>query len=270
MSVWTGIGDGVSGTVYALAHDGTNLYVAGDFKTAGFEPANYVAKWDGFNWTNLGSGLDGQVSALAYNGTSLYASGLFLTAGGVSANYVAKWGEPLLESSGVSPSSGSYTGNYEVVISGTNLCNGTLGDVTSVTLCGVVASVKSVSGSTQIVVTAGVSGVAGLGDVVVNSTGFGANVKSNAFTYNAPGLQVLGVNGAVISSGSAAIVATGAKFTPILPGATITNTFSITNNGTALMTISGAGIQGSGFSVAGIPATVAVGVLQSRSWNRTR
>ena len=83
------------------------------------------------------------------------------------------------------PSSGSYQGGYQVMIRGTNLCDGTLGDLTNVTLCGVAATVMGVSGSTQIVVTAGVSGAGVLGDVRVFSTSFGETVKANGFTYTA-------------------------------------------------------------------------------------
>ncbi|MDD2597686.1 MAG: MBG domain-containing protein [Kiritimatiellae bacterium] len=84
---------------------------------------------------------------------------------------------------GVTPCFGAYTGGYEVVISGTNLCNGTLSDVSAVTLCGVTGSVVSVSGSTQIVVTAGLAATIGRGDASVVSTSFGTTVQSRAFTY---------------------------------------------------------------------------------------
>ena len=81
---------------------------------------------------------------------------------------------------GVLPSSGSWTGGYPVVISGTNLCDG--GDVTNVTLCGVPAAIQTQS-STQVVVLAGATGSASPGDVRVYSVSFGATIKSNAFTY---------------------------------------------------------------------------------------
>lgn len=84
---------------------------------------------------------------------------------------------------GVTPGFGGYTGGYEVVISGTNLCDGTPNDITSVTLCGVTGSVVSVSGSTQIVVRAGAAATIGRGDARVVSTSFGTTVQSRAFTY---------------------------------------------------------------------------------------
>ena len=182
---WTHLGSGMENGVLALAHDGTDLYAAGWFTNAGGVAANRVAKWDsaGGTWTNLGSGMEYVVKALAHDGTDLYAGGRFTTADGVAANYVAKWGPTTIDFGGVAPPSGSSTGGFPVVISGTNLCDGTIGDVTNVTLCGVAATVTGVSGSTQIVVTAGTAAGAILGDVRVFSTSFGQTVKSNAFEY---------------------------------------------------------------------------------------
>ena len=182
---WTNLGSGMNDQVYALAHDGTDLYAGGQFTNAGGVAANRVAKWDSASgtWTNLGSGMNDLVYALAHDGTDLYAGGPFTNAGGVAANYVAKWGPTTIDFGGVAPPSGSSTGGFPVVISGTNLCDGTIGDVTNVTLCGVAATVTGVSGSTQIVVTAGTAAGAILGDVRVFSTSFGQTVKSNAFEY---------------------------------------------------------------------------------------
>ncbi|NCD34941.1 MAG: DUF5050 domain-containing protein [Spartobacteria bacterium] len=113
-----------------------------------------------------------------------------------------------VEVAGIEPSSGSDTGGYPVVISGTNLCNGSADDVTSVTLRGVAASVVSVAGSTQIVVTAGASGATGIGDVVVQSTDFGTTTKANAFTYEASEFTITataGANGSISPSGDVVV-----------------------------------------------------------------
>jgi len=83
-------------------------------------------------------------------------------------------------SSSVAPSSGIVTGGFTVVITGSNLGNGS--DITNVTLCGAgVASIDSQS-ATQVVVTAG-AGVGGVGDVAIYSVSFGLTVSSNAFEY---------------------------------------------------------------------------------------
>ena len=97
-----GAGDGaISGTVYALAVSGTDLYVGGGFINAGGIPeADYVAKWDGTNWSALGNngvGVGalpsmGFVYDMAVNGTDLYVGGQFTNAAGIAeADYVAKW-----------------------------------------------------------------------------------------------------------------------------------------------------------------------------------
>ena len=90
------MGSGINYFVLSLAGSGTDLYAGGWFATAGGNPANYIAKWNGSSWTNLGSGMaDGStlpaVQALAVSGDDLYAGGFFTTAGGTNVNYVAKW-----------------------------------------------------------------------------------------------------------------------------------------------------------------------------------
>jgi hypothetical protein len=84
-------GAGVNNTVRALAWDGTNLYVGGDFSSAGGVAASRIARWNGTNWSTLGSGMNNQVEALAWDGTGLYAGGFFTTAGGVLASRIARW-----------------------------------------------------------------------------------------------------------------------------------------------------------------------------------
>ncbi|MBI4930662.1 MAG: hypothetical protein HY841_07860 [Bacteroidetes bacterium] len=92
---WDSLGSGMGGVanafVRALAMYNGELYAGGYFTTAGGNPANYIAKWNGITWLPVGTGMNDQVSALAvYNG-ELYAGGLFTVAGGNPANYIAKW-----------------------------------------------------------------------------------------------------------------------------------------------------------------------------------
>ena len=86
---------GVGGTVRAFAWDGANLYIGGDFKTAGGVTVNGVAKWDGTSWSALGSGIirdrNTHVHALAWDGANLYVGGDFSQAGGIPAASIAKW-----------------------------------------------------------------------------------------------------------------------------------------------------------------------------------
>jgi hypothetical protein len=73
--------------------DGTDVYAAGEFVTAGGVTANGIAMWNGSDWSALGEGMNSDVLALAADTSSgdLYAGGGFTTAGGISADHVARW-----------------------------------------------------------------------------------------------------------------------------------------------------------------------------------
>ncbi len=97
---WSALGTGMnngfsSSEVSAIVVDGFgNVYVGGNFTTAGGVPANNIAKWDPntSTWSALGSGVNGYVNALAVDGGgTLYAGGGFTIAGGNPANHIAKW-----------------------------------------------------------------------------------------------------------------------------------------------------------------------------------
>jgi hypothetical protein len=82
---------------------------------------------------------------------------------------------------GASPASGTYEGGYEVSITGQALGDGS--DITSVTLCGVAATIESQSATEVVVTAAGVAAPVGPGDVVVTSTSLGSTTFTNGFTY---------------------------------------------------------------------------------------
>jgi len=236
------------------------LYAVGGDQSGGGVQTN-VYRYNGTNWVEV-AGLPVARDNLAVGVLNdvLYAVGGALS--GVRTN-VYRYPAAGLGGPGVSPSSGSTTGGYEVVISGSNLGNG--GDITNVTLCGAAATIQPGQSSTQVVVVAGV-GSAGLGDVVVYSVSYGATVKSNAFTYSGPGITVLGVNGLPVANGEAADGGKGTDFGYQMVGASVTNTLSITNDGGTTLTISGWVTNGAGasaFGVAGIPATLAAGAKQA-------
>ena len=203
-----------------------------------------VYRYDGTNWTEV-AGLPAARTALAaevLNG-ALYAVGGVGLGGGKTNVY--RYPASLTVYSGVAPSSGSWTGGYQVVISGTNLCDD---DVTNVTICGVnVSSVDSMAGSTQVIVTAG-AGTPGLGDVRVYSTSAGLSVGANTFTYLGSVMTLLGTNGAAIASGDPASAAKGTDFGSLSWGSALTNTFAITNSGNTNLTISGVTTNGTGAS----------------------
>ncbi len=102
-NAWSSVGGGVGGSsslvsggeVATLEFLGNDLYVGGQFNSAGALSALNVAKWNGSNWSALGTGLKGPpnsrpVNALALLGTDLCATGNFTNAGGFTAR-VAKW-----------------------------------------------------------------------------------------------------------------------------------------------------------------------------------
>ena len=102
-SAWSVLGsapnDGVTGLVWALALDGTNLYVGGGFNTAGGNPAVSIAKWNGTTWSALGTGVTGigsTVQALVvYDTGNLYVGGSFKSnpsiTGIFQANFLARY-----------------------------------------------------------------------------------------------------------------------------------------------------------------------------------
>jgi hypothetical protein len=51
-------GGGLNGPVSAMTVYDGKLIVAGGFTTAGGNPANHIAAWDGSSWSPLGSGVD--------------------------------------------------------------------------------------------------------------------------------------------------------------------------------------------------------------------
>ncbi|MDD5677606.1 MAG: choice-of-anchor D domain-containing protein [Kiritimatiellae bacterium] len=120
------------------------------------------------------------------------------------------------------------------------------------------------------------SSVSVAGDVaLVGSSGYNVQqgaayvfeglLSSNAPAPTSPELVVLGTNGTVIASGDPASAAKGTDFGSFTIGAAaVTNTFVVTNSGTAALTIGGWTTNGTGanaFSIAGIPATVAPGAI---------
>jgi hypothetical protein len=94
---WSALGNGVgagqlTATVYDIAFQGNDVYVAGSFTT----PFNRIAKWDGARWSGVGGGVSGgsfaEIRALAATPTELYAGGIFTDAGGeLTVNHIAKW-----------------------------------------------------------------------------------------------------------------------------------------------------------------------------------
>jgi hypothetical protein len=96
-SLGTGSSNGVNERVRALAVVGNEVYVGGEFTSAGGVSANRVARFNTLTntWSSLGTGssngVNERVRALAVAGNEVYVGGWFTSAGGVSANCVARF-----------------------------------------------------------------------------------------------------------------------------------------------------------------------------------
>jgi hypothetical protein len=81
----------VLGEVFAMLQVGEDLYVTGQFETAGGVAAANIARWDGTAWSPLGGGIQGIGYALTMLGGRLYVGGGFYLAGDVTVSNVASW-----------------------------------------------------------------------------------------------------------------------------------------------------------------------------------
>jgi len=104
-TTWQALGSGITHIinfdmdiwgVFAIATDHRgNLYVGGDFDSAGGVGANQVARWNGTSWSALGSGLGTTYYAVMGMDVdaeaNLYICGNLLTAGGKVAPYMARY-----------------------------------------------------------------------------------------------------------------------------------------------------------------------------------
>jgi hypothetical protein len=90
-STWAYLGQGLKGSVSALAVMSSNLYAAGNFSIPGSPGAANVAVWNGEQWNPVGGGIEGSVHALAVMGSDLFVGGEFKTAGGMPADGIASW-----------------------------------------------------------------------------------------------------------------------------------------------------------------------------------
>jgi hypothetical protein len=100
---WVAMGSGVQGCinaaatascapfVYTIAASGNDVYVGGNFTSAGDVSAKCLAKWDGSKWTPFGEGANGPVYKIAIYGNSIYVGGKFTSIGGVQANGIARF-----------------------------------------------------------------------------------------------------------------------------------------------------------------------------------
>ena len=97
-TTWQPLGSGMDGAVWALTvYPGApgqagELIAGGAFTTAGGNPANFIARWNGATWQALGNnGMNDFLHALMVYDGELIAGGWFTAAGGNGASYIARW-----------------------------------------------------------------------------------------------------------------------------------------------------------------------------------
>jgi hypothetical protein len=138
-NTWNLVGgaNAINNTVRTIAISGTDVYVGGNFTSAGsVSGADYIARWDGTTWSGLLSGTFGissTVTTIAISGTDVYVGGVFANAGGVpGADYIARWNSANNTWNlvgGASAISGFFPFVGTIVLSGTDVYVG--GDFTN-------------------------------------------------------------------------------------------------------------------------------------------
>ncbi|MCU0866169.1 MAG: hypothetical protein MUC36_20485 [Planctomycetes bacterium] len=92
--IWSSLGSGIVGSVFALAVLPNNdLVAAGEFTAAGGVTVANIARWNGSSWLPLGQGLTGgAIRALLVRANGeLIAGGAFTQATGAVGDFVASW-----------------------------------------------------------------------------------------------------------------------------------------------------------------------------------
>ena len=93
-AAWSALGSGVNELrVCALAVSGSDLYVGGDFTTAGGSAANYMAKWNGSSWSALGSGVSDDHVSMRWRcrAATCMREAISRRRAAAAANHIAKW-----------------------------------------------------------------------------------------------------------------------------------------------------------------------------------
>jgi len=142
-SAWSSLGSltdvGTSDEVFALAVNGTNLYVAGtfDFVAGTTLAANNIAKWDGMQWSLLGvtpndgvgvADVDYVYTLAIFNNNLIVGGDFTVIAGSTNANYIAKWTGAAWATLGTSPNDGVDDTVYSLLVNGTSLYVGSYSD----------------------------------------------------------------------------------------------------------------------------------------------
>lgn len=103
--MWSQLNYGVSGIVYAIAANGNDVYVGGDFDyvcnnadCTDTTQVNNIAKWNGIGWAGVGNGFSGTVYSITVHDDDIYVGGAFSSLCGnvtcsttTAVNNAARW-----------------------------------------------------------------------------------------------------------------------------------------------------------------------------------
>src|SRR5690606_6333090 len=67
-TAWTTLGDGIDGSINALATLNGSIFAAGSFPSIGIFSMNSISRWDGYDWYDVDRGLvdkDGEANVYA-------------------------------------------------------------------------------------------------------------------------------------------------------------------------------------------------------------
>jgi trimeric autotransporter adhesin len=101
-TTWHMLGSGLTGSfdgdmdVRAIKARNSEVYIGGDFSSAGGVSCTNIAKWNGASWSALAYGLDHAVFAIEVTPSDVYLGGGFTNAwqgpgSGVVANHIVRW-----------------------------------------------------------------------------------------------------------------------------------------------------------------------------------
>ena len=131
IGTWSVLGTGITASnpivnSIAISSSNSNIYVGGQFTTAGGVSASNIAVWNGSSWSALGTGVTGSnpiVYSITISGSNIYVGGQFTTAGGVSASNIAIYNSntDLWSALGPGVTGTSYPVVNSIAISGGNI-----------------------------------------------------------------------------------------------------------------------------------------------------
>ena len=271
IGTWSVLGTGITASnpivnSIAISSSNSNIYVGGQFTTAGGVSASNIAVWNGSSWSALGTGVTGtsypvvnSIAISSSNSNDVYVGGQFTTAGGASVSNIAVWNGSSWSALGTGVT-GSNPIVYSITISGSNIYVG--GQFT--TAGGVSASNIAIYNSNTDLWSALGPGVTGTSYPVVNSIAIsGGNIYVGGRFTTAGGVSVNNIamwNGSTWSALGTGVTGTGTIEVKSIAisgsniyvggifayaGAVSANNIAIYNSNTDLWSALGTGVTGS-------------------------